>query len=963
MKTKVLTLLTALLAFAWGAKADEITGLTLTISHNYGPFFEVPFPAEGWPDLDLTDESSTSIRIKRIEVQTSGTVSDVVFKATMYKTEKGLQPDDDWRSFNLPQQGNTWVLDFGDQAPDLIDDEMKPSPRTFQFFVQAKDAGGNDIFYNNGGEDYKVLFVKDGGSHSSSEITSLKLTLSMNGGETFTEMIPSSGFEEHVLGGHITSLKIHKVEITTSGTFTDIKFRGTMYKTANGGPGSDAEWQDVDFVDVGNGNWIIDIPGGRDLVDGSWDNKYKTFEFYIQGKDNSGNDVLYNNGGENYKVTFSTGDGGDPSWKIKFLEGITAGLTFSLDGEDRVYNFNGAGNRVPEDQLGELSSLSIDQFALQFYMAEGVKTDDVSLQYRVYEDGQEPESWNRMNATYFDNQEGSKMFCYTDEKMGFNVTNGLEPNKDYVLEVNYQVVVDGEYFFLGKDKESSKFRFFLKESMYQEEIQSVILTLQHNNGEPYEVYFDHSNAPSLDLKGLTTSLKIMKIEVWTTEGVQSVDAVGTMYNTADGCPEHGEKWRSMSLNQGYPGYWEFDFSPEGYEMVEDKEQNEEKQKTFQFYVRGTDPQYNDLFYNNDGQDYKVNYTVGGSSGTSGLKNFRLTLSCNGEVFTQSFPKEGWDNSFEVPGNVSSIKLLRAEIDTDIPMTYVGFCWSVYDDEGYGDWPWRDFTNYGDGHWELDWGEGEELIESEWISQNKRKTVVFFVQGGDYNDNTYRYDNGGDEICYRVTFTAGEGGGGDDPNWKVKFYREGTASLDLLVNGQDQSYVFNGDASRLPEMQPGDAYSLAINGFSVSFITNEGVNVKDVSLQYKVYEEGQDGGWNSLYPQQYSREDVWNDEKQRLEHRMLCYSYGIWQDVTSGLPYGCDYVLEVMYQIIADGEYFFLGNGEESCKFRFYYDTETGLNQIVNGKWLNGKCYNLSGQRVDDNYKGLIINAGKKILRK
>ena len=200
-------------------------------------------------------------------------------------------------------------------------------------------------------------------SAKASEITSLRLTLSMNGGETFTEMIPASGFEELLLGGYITSLKIHKAEVTTSGTFTDMKFKATMYKTANGGPESDAEWQEVGFVDVGDGNWMIDIPGGRDLVDGSWDNKFKTFEFYIQGKDNSGNDVFYNNGGEDYKVTFSTGSGGTLINKIQFLDGITAGLTFSLDDSYKEYNFNGAGDRVPEDQLGELSSLCIEALA------------------------------------------------------------------------------------------------------------------------------------------------------------------------------------------------------------------------------------------------------------------------------------------------------------------------------------------------------------------------------------------------------------------------------------------------------------------------------------------------------------------------------------------------------------------------------------------------------------------------
>ena len=184
----------------------------------------------------------------------------------------------------------------------------------------------------------------------------------------------------------------------------------------------------------------------------------------------------------------------------------------------------------------------------------------------------------------------------------------------------------------------------------------------------------------------------------------------------------------------------------------------------------------------------------------------------------------------------------------------------------------------------------------------------------------------------------------------------------MVNGQDQSYVFDGDASRLPDMQPGDAYSLIIDGFYVSFIYNDNTNVKDVSLQYKVYEEGQDGWWNGLGAKQYHREDVWNEEKNRYDHRMDCFSYGLWQDVTSGLVYGCDYVLEVVYQVVADGEYFFLGQNKESSKFKFHYDTETGISltpALSEGEGV----YNLAGQRVGEGYKGIVVNKGKKLLRK
>ena len=825
----------ALFAIIWVAKADEITSMKLTISHNGGDFFEVLFPAEGWPDLDLTDESTTSIRIKRIEVQTSGTVSDVVFKATMYKTEKGLQPDDDWRSFNLPQQGNTWVLDFGDQAPDLIDDEMKPSPRTFQFFVQAKDAGGNDIFYNNGGEDYKVLFVKGGGSHSSDGIKNLRLTISQNEGMPFQVDFPSQDWDELVLEGQVNSLKILRAEVEADESMQYIEFVATMY-TVGGYPNS-GEWRTTPLYDQGGGIWSIDMGEGVELVENKWivQNKTKTFEFYVYGQDASKNDVYYNNDGQNYKVTFSCGEGGGEDWKIKFMDEGTAQLVLRVGDEMFDYTFGGDGHRYPSEQPGQLSSLAIEQFGVLFLYNEGVNPKDVSLQYRVYEDGKEYEGgWNRINAQYYYNQGGNTMYCYADN-LGIQVANGLEEGKNYVLEVNYQVVVDGEYIFLGKDNEGSKFRFSV---------------------------------------------------------------------------------------------------------------------------------------------------TGGGEQTEGIRSFSLTISCDGEVFTQSFPKEGWEN-VTISGQTSSIKVLRVEVETSESVTYVGFCSTIYDTaDGWqhdtGAWDWAPLDYQGSGHWVLDYGDGKEFIESEWLTDSKTKTLEFFVGAGDSNNNEYKYANGisgeGYNNDYKVTFTTGEGGG-DDPNWKVKFYKEGTASLNLLVNGQDQSYVFDGDATRLPDMQPGEAYSLAINGFYVSFIYNDNVNVKDVSLQYKVYEEGQDGGWNRIDAKQYNREDVWNDEKNRIEHRMDCYSYGIWQDVTSGLAYGSNYVLEVMYQVCADGDYFFLGNGKESCKFRFYYDSETGISltpdpsfreeelmgerniydlqgrKIANAKWLSG---NLP--------MGIYVEDGKKKLK-
>ena len=747
-----------LLVFVWSVKADEIQGFTITMSRNGGEFENVSFSAEGESDIDFSEDPTTSLIIKKIEAHADGTVSDVVFSATMYKTANGLRPDDGWRSFDLvDRHGGKWVLDLGDGV-DLIDEEMGGSPRTFQFYLKGQDGSGNDIYCNNGGQDYKILFSKSG---TSLPIKKLILTVRLNGGEAFTQEIPAEGFPVvDLTDEQTTSLIIEKIEVQAIESVSDVSFLGTMYSTNSGSSGD--EWREYNMEYKSNGRWMLYFGEGVELVEEDWigQNKTKTFEFYAQAYDGSGSQFLYNNGGANYKVTFSTGESTD--WKIKFLDGITAGLTFSLDGEERIYNFNGAGDRVPEDQLGQVSSLVINGFALQFNMAEGVKTNDVSLQYRVYEEGQEPEGgWNRIDATHLDQEEGNKMFCYAED-VERNVTNGLEPNRVYILEVNYQVVVGEEYFFLGKNKESSKFRFTLTENVVQDEIYSVILTLKHNGGEPFEVYFEHENQPTLNLEGQTTSLKIMKAEVWTSEGVQSVNVVGTMYNTENGGPTGGDEWRSMPLTQSDNGYWLLDFDKEGYEIVEDEWINNDKSKTFQFYVTAVDRQGNGIIYDNEGQDYKVSFTTGSGGGGDGIRSMALTINCDGEVFTQSFPSEGWE-IHAIEGLVSSIKVMRVEVETSESLTYVGFCSTIYDTaDGWQHddtaWDWIPMENQGGGHWVLDWGEGRECVASEWLDQNVTKTLEFFADGGDANGNKYKYANGisdyGYDNNYKVTFTTG-----------------------------------------------------------------------------------------------------------------------------------------------------------------------------------------------------------------
>lgn len=511
--------------------------------------------------------------------------------------------------------------------------------------------------------------------------------------------------------------------------------------------------------------------------------------------------------------------------------------------------------------------------------------------------------------------------------------------------------------------------FAIAWSAQANEITGLTLTIRHNGGEAFTQSFPAEGWPELDLTDeLTTSIIIQKIEVQTSGFVPQVEFRATMYKTANGLtPEDG--WRTFPLSQNGENSWLLDFG-DGVDLI-DSEMSPNKPRTFQFYIWGQDGSGNELYFNNGGLDYKVLFVKGegGGSSTEGIKSFKLTINCDGEVFTQSFPSEGWPGH-TIEGQTSSIKILRVEVETGESMTSVGFCWTLYDAaDGWqhddSAWGWMNLEDKGGGHWEYDWGEGMEFVESEWLTDTKTKTIEFFVKAWDKNGNEYKHTNGineqGYDNNYKVTFSTGEGGDGSD--WTVKFYKESTASLSLLVNGEVQSYVFDGDGTRLPDMQPGDAYSLIIDGFHVMFIYNDNVKVNDVSIQYKVYEEGQEGGWNRIDAMNYYAEDIYNPEKERMDHRMTCYAYGLGREVSAGLEYGKNYVLEVIYQVVTtDGDYSFLGRDKEGSRFRFYYDNETGISQMVNGQSLNGKWYNLAGQRVGMDYKGIVISKGKKVLR-
>lgn len=285
-----------------------IKSLKLTISHD-GEVFTESFPASGWQNKVIEGKTS-SLKILKAEVETSKPMKYVGFIATMYNAEDGWQHDENaWRTVDLKDQGDgTWVIDMGDGV-ELVESEWlnKNKTKTFEFFVYAEDEAGTPTHYNNGGQDknYRVTF--NTGEAEEEAIKDVQLTFSMNDQE-LTQNLPATDWQNMVVDENVKSLKIKRVAVETGKTMKSVGLVAGMFM--EGEPVVLSDDAAIDFVNVGNGVWMIDLGEGVEIiqpidVDGASGGITLNFVFYICAKDEAGNTIYYNNGGENYMVTIT----------------------------------------------------------------------------------------------------------------------------------------------------------------------------------------------------------------------------------------------------------------------------------------------------------------------------------------------------------------------------------------------------------------------------------------------------------------------------------------------------------------------------------------------------------------------------------------------------------------------------------------------------------------------------------
>lgn len=219
------------------------------------------------------------------------------------------------------------------------------------------------------------------------------------------------------------------------------------------------------------------------------------------------------------------------------------------------------------------------------------------------------------------------------------------------------------------------------------------------------------------------------------------------------------------------------------------------------------------------------------------------------------------------------------------------------------------------------------------------------------NNSISWNNGGDN--YKIKFSTG-----GEAEAKVKFYKDGTAGINIIADSEEKDITYTGDFVREKwyGWQPGEVSSLVIDDIDVTISCEDGSLIKSVSMQYKVYEEGQAAQWNTLEATLYSTGSGSSHRHYKAENLAI--------DVVKGLTSGKNYTLEIAYLVeTTEGQNIYLSKGLKNDKFNFTVKEGTGVNEVAaEGAKVSGKCYNAAGQQVNADSNGMLIQDGKKVIK-
>gem|GEM_PF-1886491 len=441
---------------------------------------------------------------------------------------------------------------------------------------------------------------------SASQFTSLSLYMTVSNGSE-TQELPPTGFPQNgvELEEPDNVFRINGFLTTTTGTVQSVVLKGTIYEKGS----APSEWMSVPGSKIAEGQWGLSGVD-FDLLEGLEVGKAYTLELYVEGTDGDGAKFYYNNGGYNYKVIFRVAKG-ESAANVSFLENQTAGVKLITNGETAWYYYDGDGSyHFDSNQLGEVNQLVLDGFLLRLNRKEGTNIDDVSVQYKVYEEGTSG-SWNGIQYQDQRDIDGKLVKEYTADNVGCDLLQGLEAGKSYVLEMMWQVIDrNGKYYFFNKDSnsETGRFHFTVGKGMAKSPQFTAVTIHVTVNGEAMKHSIPANGMETVQL-GQVSEFVLNRIAADVQANGQNVTEVFMDYQVAEE-NSSGTGWQSIHLNNVNESQWAA--NDLGFDVLQGLQEGTNYELWFNMV--GRYGEYGDTFHqNNDNTMYRVAFTVGAAS--------------------------------------------------------------------------------------------------------------------------------------------------------------------------------------------------------------------------------------------------------------------------------------------------------------------------------------------------------------
>lgn len=250
----------------------------------------------------------------------------------------------------------------------------------------------------------------------------------------------------------------------------------------------------------------------------------------------------------------------------------------------------------------------------------------------------------------------------------------------------------------------------------------------------------------------------------------------------------------------------------------------------------------------------------------------------------------------------------------------------------------------------------EVTGSDLLDANTNYILEFYFEGST-NGTTYDYTYKNGENNFKVKFKNGTP--------PVQFKAENTATMTLNVDGTATTINFNKDGSVYNGNDDlGEVSVLSITGFTTTVISSVAA-----SSNLQCWITTADGSASTSEQGGMCTDDVTtNGDEQSLTATVTNTDIISITNAGIGLTDGETYILRGYFQVKDNDEnYYFAPNKDkhESFAIQFTYkETPTGINGISTDEAdENEEIYNIAGQKVGKNYKGLVIKNGKKQIVK